>query len=121
MRYNNEEYLSRVARREKQLRTYKNIFYMFLIAVTVTFIVLLGLSIRNKNVKANASSDSSILYTSVLVEEGDTLFTLADRYYSNYSGTKDSFIINICKINNIDSDDITAGEYIIIPLSTSVN
>ena len=115
--YNNKEYIERVARREKQLRTYKNMFYMFLIILSLTIIIFIGISFKNGGQRANASSEGTIVYTSVLVEKGDTLSSLANRYYSSYSGTRDAFISTICKINNIDSDDITAGEYIIIPLS----
>ncbi|MBO4214094.1 MAG: LysM peptidoglycan-binding domain-containing protein [Lachnospiraceae bacterium] len=117
MKYNNEEYIKRVAVREKQLRTYKNIFYLFLIALSLSLIVFIGMRFKDGGRRANASSDSSYIYTSVLVEKGDTLYTLADRYYKSYSGTKENFITSICNINHIDSDDITAGEYIIIPLS----
>ena len=80
-------------------------------------IIFIGISFRNGGKRANASSDKQVIYTSVLVEEGDTLSSLADRYYSSYSGTKENFILSICNINNIDSDSIEAGEYIIIPLT----
>ena len=119
--YNNKVYLERVARREKQLRTYKNILYMFLIALCLSVIVFIGISFRNGGKKANASSNNEVIYESVMIEEGDTLFSLADRYYKSYSGTKESFIATVCNINNIDSDDIKAGEYIIIPLSSICN
>ena len=121
MKYNNEEYIKRVAAREKQLKTYKNIFYLFLIALSLTFIVFIGIAFNNGGRRANASSDFSTCYISVMVEDGDTLFSLADKYYSSYSGTKENFIESICRINNIDSDNIDAGEYIIIPLTGTDN
>lgn len=121
MKYNNKEYIKRVAAREKQLRTYKNIFYLFLIALSVSFIIFIGIAFRNGGRRANASSEYSTCYMSVMVEDGDTLFSLADKYYSSYSGTKENFIESICRINNIDSDNIDAGEYIIIPLTGTDN
>ncbi|MCR5374884.1 MAG: LysM peptidoglycan-binding domain-containing protein [Lachnospiraceae bacterium] len=119
--YDNRIYLERVARREKQLRTYKNLLYMFFIAVCVSIIVIISIGFKNGGKKANASSGAEVIYESVIVEDGDTLCSLADRYYRSYSGTKDSFIAAICNINNINSDDIRAGEYIIIPLSSAYN
>ena len=60
-------------------------------------------------------------YTSITVQHGDTLSSIADRYLSDKNISQeyksaDSYINEVCAINHLDEDDmIFAGENIIVP------
>ena len=54
-------------------------------------------------------------YTSIRVESGDTLWTIADEYIADFNLAKEDYIREICQLNHISEDDIHAGAYIIIP------
>ena len=47
------------------------------------------------------------------VEAGDTLWNIAEEYKPSADSTK-SYIKEICKLNKIKSDDIHAGDYIVV-------
>lgn len=83
-----------------------------LFIVIITAIILLGSSIH-----AFASSKENQplhkYYTSVRVEAGDTLWKIAEEYKPSADSTK-SYIKEICKLNKIKSDDIHAGDYIVV-------
>jgi hypothetical protein len=56
-------------------------------------------------------------YTVANVHAGDTLWVMAQKYYSeeNYKNY-DAFITEICKINHLESpEDLKAGENVVIP------
>lgn len=54
-------------------------------------------------------------YTSILVEDGDTLWGIASDYMtSEYDGVE-AYIREVCELNHLDGDRIRAGEYLVIP------
>ena len=55
-------------------------------------------------------------YTSVVIEEGDTLWTIADQYMDNSIQGKIAYINEVKSINHIhDGDRIIAGKMLIVP------
>ena len=57
-------------------------------------------------------------YRSVLIEDGDTVWDIADEHndQSLSAMSNKEYIKEIESINNISSDNITAGNYIIVPI-----
>ena len=56
-------------------------------------------------------------YTVANVHAGDTLWTMADEYYSeDHYKNYDAFISEICRINHLESPkELKAGENVVIP------
>lgn len=101
------------SRREVVVRNQK-------IALVVVFLLLTGIvtGIIFGSVRANAAQAQTPCkyYTSVCLEEGDTLWGLADRYMTEeYSGYSE-YIEEVCSINHLFPDDtIHAGQYLTVP------
>ena len=62
---------------------------------------------------AYAGSNRTLTCTSVLIEENDTLWSLADRYNNGNEDTT-SYINNIIQMNDLSSDTIHSGKTLVI-------
>lgn len=49
-------------------------------------------------------------YTSIRVESGDTLWSIADRYLCEQTGSHDDYIREVMQMNGLKSSDIHTGE-----------
>ena len=90
----------------------------FLIPVITALVIILLLVINNRT-SVNASSiktvdDYSICYTTITIEKGDTLTSIADKYYDSSLETSKTYLKNLISINHIVEDNIYAGEKLII-------
>ena len=65
--------------------------------------------------KANAA-DTNLSYISVPISSNDTLWSIAQEYYTDYYGSISNYIKEIKRCNSLTSDDIYAGNNIIVPL-----
>ena len=54
-------------------------------------------------------------YTTVTVEDGDTLWTLADAYMDDQYQNKREFIAEVKQLNQIDENRIHEGTQLVIP------
>ena len=85
-----------------------------IVIVIVSLSVLLGTGIHAlASSKADPASYNKY-YKSVRVEAGDTLWTIADEYIQDMDIDKKEYIAEVCEINNIQEDEINAGDYIIV-------
>ena len=101
-------------KREAVVRRQRSVFAVVLI-VLISLGILLG-----SNMNAFASSKADIAsynkyYTSIRIESGDTLWSIADEYIADFNLSKEDYIHEICQLNQISEDEIHAGAYIIIP------
>lgn len=106
------------AERVKQVQRQKTILYSCCIAVVLILIVFVLIELSNNSMEAKASEDGRYIYESVLVETGDTLWSIASEHQDSYNGSLDEYIEEIMAINNLSTGCIDAGEYIIIPVYT---
>jgi len=71
------------------------------------------------------ASDSKALYKyykSVQIKPGDTLVDLSYEYVNPQVNNTDSFIDEVCYINNLDEDScLYAGNYIVVPYYAPYN
>ena len=67
--------------------------------------------------RSQASADHPIYkyYTTVTVEDGDTLWTLADAYMDDQYQNKREFITEVKQLNQIDENRIHEGTQLVIP------
>jgi LysM repeat protein len=94
-------------------------FLAILVTVLISSGILLGSSI---NALASSKADVSSYYkyyTSVKIETGDTLWSIADKYIGNFNISKEDYINEICQINDISKNEIYSGDYIVVPYYSS--
>ena len=57
------------------------------------------------------------MYTSILIYPGDSIASLAERYYTDEYGDEAALAREIISINHLDYDgSLTAGNHIIVPV-----
>ncbi len=97
---------AQIVRRERR-------FIALAAIIVIAFGILLGTSI-----KAFASSQNPAeyhkYYTSVRVESGDTLWTIADQYMTGCDMDKQSYIDEVCRLNGLTDGRIHSGDYIVV-------
>ena len=89
------------------------------LAIAIIIIVALGI-LLGSSMNALASSGKDVAsynkyYTSVRIESGDTLWTIADEYVEGFNLSKLDYITEVCQINGISENNLHAGDYIIVP------
>ncbi len=107
------------AKRRRQLNLYKKILYTSLFAFVCISILVLTVIIRNNNQsKASASLSGSYHYETVVIKEGDSLWSIAEEHIDSYSGTARDLVNEIASVNNLETDSIITGTYILVPVYT---
>ena len=83
--------------------------YLLITAAIIIITILVGSSISGL-ANPNTKTASHKYYTSVTIEKGDTLWSIASEYMSpEYDGIED-YIMEVRTINHLYSDGIYAGE-----------
>ena len=62
--------------------------------------------------------DKDIQYTSICIEKGDTLWSIAEEYITDEYETVPQYIKEIKKINGLTSDSIQSGMNLIVEVDT---
>lgn len=92
-----------------------NVFKLSFFAFVVIFASLATiLSVTASNSVNNVEKQ----YKSILIDEGDTLWNIAQEHNNQTLSciSNSEYIEDIMSINNISGDNITAGNYIIVPI-----
>lgn len=84
--------------------------YVFICAVIALFAIILAAT----GIFVHAQEASNIEYTSIEIQLNDTLWDIAQAYCDTDIESIHEYIDNIKEINNLSSDNITSGNYIII-------
>ena len=99
-------------RRAQIVRRERRILALVVIMV-IAIAILLGTGIN-----AFASSKESLeyhkYYTSIQVESGDTLWSIADQYMTGCDMDKQSYIDEVCQLNHLSDGRIHSGDYLIV-------
>ncbi|MDE7251515.1 MAG: LysM peptidoglycan-binding domain-containing protein [Acetatifactor sp.] len=112
---------------DRELREYKRIIrrrrerrVRFLFMVMAVWSILICV-VSYHSLTSSAKNDTADVmfkyYTSVTVEAGDNLWSIANQYvdYHQYKD-KDTYIEEVCSINNLDdAAEIRAGQRLIVP------
>ncbi len=106
----NRQYI--LERRKIEVRRQK-ITLVCVAAILVISILFVNAFSNASTVKA--SNNNKKFYTSIQIEEGDTLWTIADRFITSEYDSKKSYIEEVKKMNHLYSDDITSGCYLFVP------
>jgi cell division protein YceG involved in septum cleavage len=81
-------------------------------------VIIFSVFFITKTVTAQRAADRSKLVTTVEVKKGDTLWDIASLYFTDEYDDLNEYIEEIKDSNGLVSDEIHAGNYIIIPYYT---
>lgn len=118
-RIDSYEYECALRRRRNAIRRKREMkkhMFMFVLGI----ICVLFLSFTYQAIVSNADETTEDVsykyYTSIMIESGDTLWTLAEEYGDDihYDSVAD-YINEVMQINHLNSEQINAGEYLIVP------
>ena len=103
----------RKLRRQREIR--RKIF-LAILSVCIILTCALSYGALVSNASAEADDISYKYFTSIEVESGDTLWTIAEEYKDEkfYDSTKE-YVDEVVRMNNLSSTQITAGQFIIVP------
>lgn len=90
---------------------------LFLSGTVIAVLLVMVFTITGlKDVNATNNSDNPMYkyYTSYEIQPGDTLTSIAQRYTVNSDVSISEYIREVKKNNNLVSDRITSGNYIVI-------
>lgn len=108
-----EKVNSQLAKRERTVRFQKRFIAIAGILI-ISLAIILGTSIRAFASSHNEKKQIYKYYTSVEVESGDTLWSLADNYIAQYNIDKTDYISEVCSLNQLQDGQIHAGQHIIV-------
>lgn len=103
-------------RRKREIR--RNLllsFFTLCLAVTLAFSLTGFLS----NAKSNEETVFYKYYTSIQVESGATLFSIAEEYRGEHYDSADAYIEEVMRMNSLHNEKIIAGQHLIIPYYSS--
>lgn len=113
-------------RTERELRSYRRkirrqreIRRNILLVVAATLVLMIFVFSYHTLTSAASTNTGNVSYkyfTSIQVEEGDTLWSIAEEYGDELHYTSNKEYINEVKMmNKLRSDEIVSGQYLIIP------
>lgn len=91
---------------------------MILIGMILVFSIILSLSIITTKVTAERALEREKTVTSVKIEKGDSLWSIASHYFTDEYKDMNVYIEEIKFSNGLTSDTIHEGRYIIVPYYT---
>lgn len=108
------------AAKRRQQVMYQRAAVIILTAGIILCGVLLGSSIMASG-KSRASDEmvSFKYYTSIQIEQGDTLWSIASDYMSPEYDSIQEYIAEVKELNQLGPDDIHSGQYLTIPYYSS--
>ncbi|MBQ7358720.1 MAG: hypothetical protein IJW63_01340 [Lachnospiraceae bacterium] len=126
MDYNSREYERTIRNRKRALQRKRQVRRnIFMIVAGISLILIL--TFLHKSVVTSASDLSSKTYCkyyeSIMIEEGDTLWSYAKEYSDDlhYDSNLD-YIEEVCFINHLDvNNSLVAGNYIVVPYYMEVS
>lgn len=98
----------------KGARLHRNMILVLLTTVFILLCVLIGSSIADTGQSA-AKNDSYKYYTSIEIEKGDTLWTIAEEYITSEYVSIQEYVEDIKEVNNLGDDEIHFGQHLMVP------
>ena len=113
---NRQEIRNRAKR--KRMRDVAKKKLMLLMLATILFVIIGGIAIGNNfssaQVNAEESCEQFKYYKSIVIEDGDTLWSIAKEYCTDYSVDTQDYIDEVKELNNLSSNEIHQGQHLLI-------
>lgn len=109
---------SRRGKRRNAVKRNSVVHKISFLCITTMFIFILTLSVCSMSAKANSTegADEYKYYTSHLIEQGESLWSIAtDSMDTDHYDCVQDYIDEIKFINGISGDEIQSGNYLLIP------
>lgn len=94
-------------------------------AIVITTIIAINIAIITTSILTNAQdiepNEYATNYVSIEIEYGDNLWNIASEYKSNPNLTTKESMKEIISLNQLSSDQLYEGQYIIVPMYSYVN
>jgi len=103
-------------RRQRELR--RHIFISILTLCTAVILVSGIFSIQTDAKDASEAFEVKY-YTSIMIENGDTLWTIASEYMGEHYESEEDYIKEVIHMNALRDDTIYEGRHLIIPYYAS--
>jgi hypothetical protein len=117
-RQNTARTTSRAKARAKAQRENSSVWIPFVCFIAAVFVIALFVNFllpQSIHAKANPVETTQKYYTSIRIEDGDTLWNIASRNMTDDYTDITAYMDEVCSINHITRDEIHAGEYLTIP------
>jgi cell division protein YceG involved in septum cleavage len=108
-----EKVNAELRKRERTVRVQKRLIAISAVLI-LSILILLGTGIHAFASSKYEPKTVYKYYTSIQVEKGDTLWTIADEYIDDYPVDKTDYIKEVRELNKLQNDVIHAGDYIIV-------
>ncbi|MDF2869337.1 MAG: hypothetical protein K0R05_912 [Anaerocolumna sp.] len=89
--------------------------YIVLFGFSIATILVISLLLASTNVNAEKLQSSSKHITSIQIEKGDTLWSIASQYITDDYKDMNEYIKEIKQTNGLSSDTIHEGRFLVIP------
>lgn len=87
-----------------------------LIIAAIIFVSLIYISVSHKeSPSSNASRASQKYFTCITVEEGDTLWDIAEEYKTEEYSSTQEYVDELLSINNLNTATIVTGTNLLVP------
>lgn len=87
--------------------------------ILIGIVLVIGISLSYHVIRSQANSEIGEVqykyYKSVVLAYGDTLWSVAEEYADVHYEDAEDYINEVMKINHLKSEDVDAGQYLIVP------
>ena len=92
----------------------KKIFLVLMVVFIMLLSGFFGRSLMYVMAEEETSDLPERFYTSIRLEEGDTLWSIAQAYYRNSDESIEDYVRELRQINSLSDDHIDAGHYLTV-------
>ncbi len=104
-------------RRVRNRNIYAKAILVALVAICV--LLFLNLTLRNTEASPDVSETRNKYYTSIDIEQGDSMWSIAAKYITDEYADYYEYIDEVMSINNLATENIKAGGKLCVPYYAS--
>ena len=82
--------------------------------ISAVMICMIGCFNKSQVSAYEPTDDQTICYKSILIEPGDSLWSIAKTYMPEECDSINTYIDSLRELNNLDSDELQANEHLMI-------